>query len=152
VKRLALVCALLAAIGAACLNGSSHPASRPRVAVSPVVPPPRTYVILRLRRTWAKGAPPLRAGIRCNGDATGGPWSILCGAIERRAEFYSNAHVNPICHGGLPPTEMRVDGEIEGRPVHLRQSGMCGPPGIWAWYQLLAAERRRLPSRVLAFV
>jgi hypothetical protein len=48
-------------------------------------------------------------------------------------------------------TQMRVRGTIGGRHIDLSQSGMCGPPGIIAWYELLK-QYPALPSWLRPYV
>ena len=46
---------------------------------------------------------------------------------------------------------MRVKGSITGTLIDLRQSGMCGPLGITAWYELLE-QYPALPSWLRMYV
>jgi len=101
--------------------------------------PAPTSVDVRIERT----VPPhrmVRLDIRCPA-ATTSRWVSLCTAIAADPALYLNDTVIPGCIGGLPATLMRVDGIIHGQEAHLRQSGMCGPKGVTAWYTAIRTSR-----------
>jgi hypothetical protein len=85
----------------------------------------------RLRFRCPAAAPARRAG------ALG----VICDEVLRAPSRYFDPYVDPECRGGLPMIELRVTGVVHGRRVDLRQSGMCGPAGIYEWCRLLDSVR-----------
>lgn len=104
----------------------------------------KTDVLIQVRST---GNPRRRFGleVRCPGNNALPAWGVACRAMAREPSKLSNSNVDESCDGGVPGTSMRVRGTIAGTPINLRQSGMCGPPGIDAWYRLLK-QYPALPS------
>lgn len=146
-QQLALV-ALLAVVASGCLNSSSGDVSTPHPPSINAGIVPRASVVLRFHRIGST-VPLVRLTVRC--DPTSGAFSrAVCGSIERQPHLYESTSRNPGCIGGAPIVYLRVDGEVNGRPVHLKQSGMCGPKGIYAWWNLLRRHAALLPPAVRA--
>jgi hypothetical protein len=89
--------------------------------------------------------------VRCPGNNALPAWGAACKALEHEPSVLSNNKVDPGCWGGMAMTQMRVRGTIGGRHIDLSQSGMCGPPGIIAWYELLK-QYPALPSWLRPYV
>jgi hypothetical protein len=114
-------------------------------AMSPTTSPkPRTDVVVRLVAAFEPGHAPSTLHITCPGVAK---WGTICAQMTSRWGVLVGRYINPACIGGAPHAEMTVSGVVAGHPVRLRQSGMCGPTGIYGWYRLLS-EDHLLPDWV----
>jgi hypothetical protein len=140
--------ALLAVVVSGCINSTSQDVSTPPPSVNAGLVP-RASVVLQFQSIM-KSVPPVRLTVRC-GPTSGGLSRAVCGPIERQPHLYASTYSNPGCIGGAPMVDLRVDGEINGRPVHLKQSGMCGPKGIYAWWALLRGHAAPLPPAVRTY-
>lgn len=76
--------------------------------------------------------------LRCPGNNALPGWYPACRAAARNPSRLTDDYVDPACWGGAPEFLMRVRGVVDGERIDLRQAGMCGPAGIYAWYKLVA--------------
>jgi hypothetical protein len=137
--RSILLGVVLAGLLAGCSLGGGSGAGGPTTGDSVSVPPAslgKTDVVIQVVST---GNPRRRFGLEvpCPGNNALPAWGVACRAMAREPGRLSNSKVDESCVGGVPGASMRVRGTIAGTRVNLRQSGMCGPPGILAWYRLL---------------
>ncbi len=133
-----LLLVVLAGVATGCFDSSTHasgdqssPAARPSTSMT-------ASVVVRVTSNQVPAAfSPFRIEIHCGGDVQVGEWASACIPITRNPARFTDSYINPICIGGLTPATLRVDGTLDGKPIHLGQSGMCGPQSIYAWYRLL---------------
>ena len=115
----------------ASLGGGSGAGSSRRCSSTLTEPgkAPKDDVLIQVRST---GNPHRRFGleVRCPGNNALPAWGVACRAMAQEPGRLSDSNVDESCVGGVPGTSMRVRGTIAGTPINLRQSGMCGPPGI----------------------
>jgi hypothetical protein len=111
---------------------------------------PKNDVLIQVRST-GKPNRTFALEVRCPGNNALPAWGGACRAMAQEPSRLSASNVDESCVGGLPGTSMRVRGTIAGAPINLRQSGMCGPPGIYAWYRLLR-QYPALPSWLRPYV
>jgi len=140
--------ALLAVVVSGCIHSTSQDVSTPALSVNAGLVP-RASVVLQFQ-SIRKSVPPVRLAVRC-GPTSDDLSRAVCGPLERQPHLYSSTYRNPGCIGGAPMVDLRVDGEINGRPVHLKQSGMCGPKGIYAWWRLLGRRTALLPPALRTY-
>jgi hypothetical protein len=134
----ALIALLMTALTTACFDGSTQASLPP--------PPPSSSavtadVVVRVTSN-VHAFPEYRVRITCRQAGAQQPeWSRACVAINGHRAWFNDDYVNPACIGGMPAADLRVDGTLAGEAIHLRQSGMCGPASIPAWYALLRGHK-----------
>jgi hypothetical protein len=146
--RVALL-ALLAAAVSGCIHSTSRDVSTPHPPSVNAGLVPRASVVLRFQ-SIRRSVPPVHLAVRC-GPTSGAFSKAVCGSIDRQPRVYASTYRNQGCIGGAALVDLRVDGEINGRSVHLKQAGMCGPKGIYAWWALLRRHAAQLPPAVRTY-